>query len=74
MALTNYLFHSVFFLMLFHTFEVFTFDSLDHDSMFMLVVLVWVIQLVISNVWLSRFKQGPVEAMWRRMLGSSSKG
>ena len=68
-ALSNYLFHSVFFLILFHGVELFAFDSLDHDAMLALVMLVWVLQLALSPLWLRHFSQGPVEALWRRLGG-----
>ena len=66
MALTNYLMHSVLFVLVFHTLGLLPFDALDHDAMFGLVVATWVFQLVFSWLWLSRYRQGPVEAVWRR--------
>lgn len=71
MALTNYVSHSLFFLILFHGVTPATFDTLDHDDMFLLVLLVWVVQLVGSRIWLSRFRQGPLEALWRKMTGAN---
>ncbi|MEM6748154.1 MAG: DUF418 domain-containing protein [Pseudomonadota bacterium] len=69
MALTNYLLHSVLFLIIMHGFKLIAFDSLDHDHMLALVFLVWALQLTWSSPWLSRFRQGPVEALWRRLCG-----
>ena len=69
MALSNYIFHSVFFLLLVHGIGLFPFDSLDHDLMLLLVVLVWGLQLLFSVAWLNRFQQGPLEALWRRLGG-----
>lgn len=71
MALTNYLMQSVLFLFLFHGLKIFPFDSLDHDSMLGLVVIVWVIQIVFSSLWLSSFRQGPLEMLWRRLAGEN---
>ena len=65
MALTNYLLHSVVFLGVFHVFKLLPFDRLDHDALFALVLATWAFQIVFSGMWLSRFKQGPVEAAWR---------
>ncbi|MEM9233056.1 MAG: DUF418 domain-containing protein [Pseudomonadota bacterium] len=73
MALTNYIFHSVFFLLIFHTFKLMEFDSLDHDVMLLFVIIVWGIQLTISPLWLNVFRQGPVEAAWRRLCGPSPR-
>lgn len=67
MALTNYLLHSVLFLSVFHVLKLLPFDALDHDVLLMLVIATWVLQLVFSWAWLSRFRQGPVEALWRRL-------
>lgn len=69
MALTNYIFHSVFFFLVFFVFKAIEYDSLDHDSLFFMVVMVWGLQLFLSTVWMRRFRQGPVEAVWRRMAG-----
>lgn len=67
MALTNYLLHSVIFLCIFHVFKLLPFDTLDHDVLFALVFSTWAFQIAFSWVWLSRFKQGPVEAAWRKL-------
>ncbi|MEM1188330.1 MAG: DUF418 domain-containing protein [Pseudomonadota bacterium] len=66
MALSNYLMHSVIFVLVFHTFELLPFYALDHDVMFTLVLGTWILQLGTSWVWMSHFRQGPVEALWRR--------
>jgi len=66
MALTNYIFHSVIFLGVFHIFKVLPFNALDHDALFGLVVLTWIFQIAFSWFWLSKFRQGPVEALWRK--------
>ncbi|MEL7046439.1 MAG: DUF418 domain-containing protein [Pseudomonadota bacterium] len=42
------------------------FEGVEHDEMFMLVLATWMLQLATSWVWLSHFRQGPVEALWRR--------
>lgn len=69
MALTNYIFHSVFFFVLFFSLKLIEYDSLDHDGLLLLVLLVWTVQLFLSTVWMRHFKQGPIEALWRRMAG-----
>ncbi len=66
MALTNYLLHSVLFLLIFHSFQMLPFDALDHDALLLLVIGTWGLQLALSWFWLSAFRQGPVEALWRR--------
>lgn len=73
MALTNYLLHSVVFLLVFHVFKVLPFDALDHDALLALVVTTWVLQIALSWLWLGRFRQGPVEALWRMLTVRATK-
>lgn len=72
MALSNYTFHSLLFLLIFHVFELLPFDRLDHDAMLGLVVMTWALQIPLSMAWLSHFQQGPLEALWRRLSGRFS--
>ncbi len=67
MALTNYIFHSVFFLAVFHMVVPQYFDKLDHDVMLLLVLAVWALQLLLCQLWLQHFKQGPLEGFWRHL-------
>lgn len=67
MALTNYIFHSVFFFIVFHLLIPQHFDKLDHDVMLLFVFAIWGIQLFACRLWLRHFRQGPLEALWRRM-------
>ena len=67
MALTNYLAHSAIFLCVFHVFKMAPFDTLGHDALFMMVLATWAFQIAFSWIWLALFKQGPVEALWRRL-------
>lgn len=73
MALTNYLLHSVIFVLVFHVFKVLQFDSLDHDALFSMVLATWAFQIVFSWAWLARFRQGPVEALWRRLTATATR-
>ncbi len=70
MALTNYLLHSLIFLSVFHIFKILSFDALDHDALFILVLMTWAFQITFSWAWLSHFKQGPVEAFWRKFAAA----
>lgn len=67
MALTNYLMHSAVFLAVFHGAKLFPFDALDHDVMLAMVVVMWTFQLAFSWFWLGRFRQGPIEGVWRQV-------
>lgn len=73
MALTNYIFHSIFFLIVFHLIAPDAFDQLDHDVLLLFVLGVWGIQLWGSSLWMTHYKQGPLEAMWRMLAGKKKK-
>jgi uncharacterized protein len=63
MAFTNYLTHSlvcaIFFVGLGY------FGQLERHELYYLVFAIWVVQLVLSPVWLGTFKMGPLEWLWR---------
>lgn len=69
MALTNYVMHSVIFLVIFAGLEWVAYDSLDPDDRLVWVAGIWVVQLVLSPLWLKAFGQGPLESLWRRLAG-----
>lgn len=66
MALTNYLLQTVVFFVAVHTLRVLPFDQLGHDAFALLALGMVVVHLTLSPLWLSRFRQGPIEALWRR--------
>ena len=65
MALSYYLLQSLMFILVFHSLNLIAFDSIDHDVMFGLVLAMWFIHLAVSGWWLAKFKQGPVEGVYR---------
>lgn len=68
MAFTNYISQSVAMTTIFWSGRGFgQFGDWDRPELFMLVVTVWLIQIAVSNLWLARFDQGPLEAIWRRL-------
>ncbi|MDZ4306723.1 DUF418 domain-containing protein [Allopontixanthobacter sp.] len=63
MAFTNYLTHSlvcaIFFVGLGY------FGELERHQLYYVVFTIWAVQLVISPLWLSRYRMGPLEWLWR---------
>lgn len=63
MAFTNYLTHSlvcaIFFVGLGY------FGQLERHQLYYVVFTIWAVQLVVSPLWLSRYKMGPLEWLWR---------
>jgi uncharacterized protein len=43
------------------------FGEVDRPTLWLIVLGVWVVQLIWSPLWLSRFQFGPFEWLWRRL-------
>jgi len=41
------------------------FATLDRFALFAIVLMVWVLLLLFAQLWLTRFRQGPLETLWR---------
>lgn len=68
MAFTNYLAQSVIMTTIFWSGRgLGLFGAYDYDVLWMFVVAVWGLELVWSPLWLSRFRMGPMEWVWRRL-------
>jgi len=63
MAVTNYFMQSVICGIVFIGFR--QFNQLARHELYYVVFAVWALQLVISPIWLSYFRFGPVEWLWR---------
>ncbi len=67
MALTNYVMHSVFSMILFTGVGFGLFGKLSRHELLYVVVSIWIFQLIISPVWLRYFQFGPLEWGWRNL-------
>jgi uncharacterized protein len=67
MALTNYLMQSVIGTLLFYGIGLAWVGRLTPVQFVGLGLAVFVAQIVVSALWLRVFKQGPMEALWRRL-------
>ncbi|MBL4673965.1 MAG: DUF418 domain-containing protein [Arenicella sp.] len=65
MAFTNYIMQSLICTFIFYGYGLDYFAELSRAQCLAVVVMVWAIQLCYSTLWLSRFKQGPLEQFWR---------
>jgi uncharacterized protein len=63
MAFTNYLMHSAIALVLFVGFGLY--GQLERHQLYFVVFAIWAFQLVASPLWLSRYRFGPLEWLWR---------
>lgn len=67
MALTNYLAQSILCALLFYGYGVGLYGQFGYASQLLFVLGIWVIQLAWSPWWLSRFRFGPMEWLWRSL-------
>ena len=78
MALSNYLFHSITGSVVFLGWGFGLAGRFDYAAQLLFVVAVWMVQLIISPIWLQSFRYGPAEWLWRtltygRALGSAHR-
>jgi uncharacterized protein len=67
MALSNYLAQSIVCTFIFYSFGLGLFGQVGAFAGLVLSVVIWLVQLPISMLWLSRFRFGPVEWLWRTL-------
>jgi uncharacterized protein len=67
MALSNYLFHSLVTSVLFLGWGFGFAGRLDYAEQLLVVASIWAIQLVVSPLWLARYRFGPAEWLWRSL-------
>jgi uncharacterized protein len=67
MAFTNYLLDSVICTYIFYGFGLGYYGKVSRMHQFDLVLAIWVVQLVISPIWLKYFRFGPMEWLWRSL-------
>ncbi|MCA4927977.1 DUF418 family protein [Klebsiella pneumoniae] len=65
MALTNYLLQTLICTTLFYHFGLFM--RFDRLQLLAFVPPIWAVNLLVSSLWLRRFRQGPVEWLWRQL-------
>lgn len=68
MAFTNYLSQTLIMTTLFYMpWGPRLMGQVDYPGQWAIVVAVWALQLIWSPLWLSRFRMGPLEWLWRRL-------
>lgn len=67
MAFTNYLMQSIICTLYFHGYGLGSYGKLAFHELYYVVVSVWVFQLILSPIWLSYFRFGPFEWLWRSL-------
>ena len=67
MALTNYLLHSLICTTIFYGRGFGLFGQVERVGQLGIVLLIWAFQLIVSPLWLQRFRFGPAEWLWRSL-------
>lgn len=67
MALTNYLMQSLVCSLIFNGYGLGYYGKVSPAGGFVLTVSIYLAQVVFSNVWMSRFRFGPLEWLWRTL-------
>lgn len=67
MALTNYLMQTLICIAIFYGFGLGLFGAVGRGGQWIVVLAVWAFQLLISPWWLTHFRFGPFEWLWRSM-------
>jgi len=67
MAFTNYITHSVICTLFFFGYGLNYFGELQFYQLYYVVVSIWIVQLIISPIWLRYFYFGPLEWLWRSL-------
>ena len=65
MSLTNYLMQSIIGTLIFYSYGFGLYGEVTLTTGTLLAVGIYVIQVILSEIWLSRFRYGPVEKLWR---------
>jgi len=66
-ALSNYVLHTIVCTTLFYGHGFGLFGQIERVGQIAIVAAVWVIQLLLTPLWLKRFRFGPLEWLWRSL-------
>lgn len=70
MALSNYLLQTLICTLLFNQFGLFM--AYDRTTLLLFVPSIWLANILFSSLWLRRFRQGPMEWLWRRLTAMTA--
>jgi uncharacterized protein len=71
MALTNYLLQSLICAFVFYGWGLGLYGRMERREYYLILLSIWLFQLVVSPIWLSRFRFGPMEWLWRTLTYGS---
>ena len=66
-ALSNYLLQTLLCTLIFYGHGFGLFAQVERKFQFIIVILVWFVQIILTQVWLKYYKFGPAEWLWRSL-------
>lgn len=73
MSMTTYLTQSIVATTIFYSYGFGLYGKVDVMTGTWMAIGIFVIQLIFAELWLSKFNQGPVEALWKRLTYGNQK-
>jgi uncharacterized protein len=67
MAFSNYIMHSIICNTIFLGFGFSMYGKLQRYELYFIVFAIWIFQLIVSPIWLTYFRFGPLEWLWRSL-------
>jgi uncharacterized protein len=67
MAFSNYILQSIICSFIFLGYGFGYFARIEYYQLFLIVIAIWIFQLIASPIWLTYFKFGPLEWVWRSL-------
>jgi len=67
MALSNYILQTIIATTLFYGHGLGWFGSIDRLGLIPIMIAIWIFQLIISPIWMARFRYGWLEWLWRSL-------
>ena len=67
MSLTMYILQSIIGTCLFYQFGFGWYGKVSVETGVLIAIGIIVVQMIIAEIWLSKWKQGPLEAIWRKL-------
>ncbi|MBL8824167.1 MAG: DUF418 domain-containing protein [Planctomycetia bacterium] len=67
MAFTNYIMHSVICTLFFFGYGLNYYGELQYYQIYFVAFAIWILQLILSPIWLHYFLFGPLEWLWRSL-------
>ncbi|MEQ8924626.1 MAG: DUF418 domain-containing protein [Fulvivirga sp.] len=73
MALSNYIFQNILVGFIFYGYGLGCYNQFSRTELLPIVFAIWIIQIIISSIWLKKYNQGPLEYLWRTLTYRSFK-